>query len=119
MKENLVTSNSKYKFIKTKNQLRKIVMYTSDDCLLRQVHNDFLSFISSRFIPSKFSKGYIKGRSIYDNARVHLYNNYFIKCDIKKFFQNISHAILRDKLFYELNKKHPYQISIVECFDLV
>ena len=116
---NSMNPEVKVSYIKTKNKLRKIVSYHSDDCALRKYHQQVNAFLEQRFIPSIFTKGYVKGRSIYDNAQAHMYNDYFIMLDIKDFFQNISHKQLSSKLFYEINLVQPNQISQRECNDIV
>lgn len=116
---NSMNPDVKVSYIKTKNKLRKIVSYRSDDCALRGYHQQVNAFLEQRFIPSIFAKGYVKGRSIYDNAQAHMYNDYFIMLDIKDFFQNISHKQLSSKLFYEINLVQPNQISQRECNNIV
>ncbi len=106
-------------FIKTKNKRRKIVTYISDECELKKYHIDIVEFIERSFIPSVFSKGYVKNTSIYDNAVSHLYNDYFVKIDVENFFQNINHKKLANNLFYELNRVKQNQITKNECFSLV
>lgn len=105
--------------IKTKNKIRKITTYRSEDCELKQKHRKINSFLQSRFIPSVFSKGYVKGRSIYDNALAHMYNDYFIMLDIKDFFPHICHKQLSEKIFHEINLVKPDQISRKECNDII
>lgn len=107
------------RYIRTKNKIRKLATYRSDDCGLRAKHEKINKFIESRFIPSIFSKGYVKKRSIYHNALAHLYNDYFIMLDIRDFFPHICHKQLADKLFYELNLLSTEQISMKECKDVV
>ena len=105
--------------IKTKNKVRKIITYRSEDCELKQKHRKINSFLKSRFIPSVFSKGYVKGRSIYDNALAHMYNEYFIMLDIKDFFPHICHKQLSEKIFHEINLVKADQISKKECNDII
>jgi len=105
--------------IKTKNKIRKITTYRSEDCDLKQKHRKINSFLQSRFVPSVFSKGYVKGRSIYDNALAHMYNDYFIMLDIKDFFPHICHKQLSEKIFYEINLVKAGQISRKECNDII
>lgn len=105
--------------IKTKNKTRKITTYRSEDCDLKIKHKKINSFIKERFIPSIFSYGYVKGRSIFDNAIAHMYNDYFIMLDIKDFFPHICHKQLSDKLYYEINLIKENQISKKECNDIV
>lgn len=105
--------------IKTKNKIRKIVTYRTDDCELKLKHQKINIFLQERFIPSVFSKGYVKGRSIYDNALAHMYNDYFIMLDIKDFFPHICHKQLSDKIFHEINLVKPDQISKKECNEII
>lgn len=105
--------------IKTKNKIRKIVAYRSDDCDLRIYHQKINVFLEQRFVPSIFAKGYIKGRSIYHNALAHMYNDYFIMLDIKDFFPHICHKQLSEKIYHEINLIKPGQISKKECNDIV
>ena len=105
--------------IKTKSKIRKIVSYCSDECELRQKHQSINNFIQERFIPSIFSKAYIKNCSIYDNVKAHLYNDCFILMDIKNFFHNICHKQLSDKLFFELNLIEENTITRKECNQIV
>ena len=107
------------RYIKTKNKIRKIVAYRSDDCELRIKHEKINAFLSKVFIPSKFSKGYVKGKSIYHNALAHMYNDYFIMFDIKDFFPHICHKQLSDKMFNEINLYSDNLISKKECNDIV
>ena len=86
--------------IRTKNKVRRITTYRSVDCQLRNKHTQIHDFIEARFIPSVFSKGYVKNRSIYHNALSHMYNDYFLLLDIKDFFPHICHAQLTEKLYH-------------------
>lgn len=109
----------KIRYIKTKGKTRKLVTYRSDDCELRSKHEAISKFVETRFIPSLFTKGYVKKRSIYHNALAHLYNDFFIMLDIKDFFPHICHKQLSDKLYHEMNLMVDGQISRKECSDLV
>ena len=105
--------------IKIKNKLRKIMTYISYDCELYNKHIIIKKFLEDNFIPSDFSKAYIKNRSIYHNALSHMYNDNFLMFDIKSFFQNISHNKLMNALYFELNKINKNQISMFECKHLL
>jgi len=107
------------RYIKTKNKMRKITAYRSLDCNLRINHQKIYEFIEKRFTPSIFTKGYVRGLSIFHNARAHMYNDYFIMLDIKDFFQRIRHKQLIGKIYHELNLANPQQISKKECIDVV
>lgn len=105
--------------ISIKNRLRNITTYRSYDCELYKKHIIIKKFLEDNFIPSNFSKAYIKNRSIYHNALSHMYNDIFLMLDIKSFFQNISHNKLINALYYELNKINKNQISMFECKHLL
>lgn len=105
--------------IRTKNKVRKILTYRADDCELKKQHRVINNFLNERFIPSIFSKGYVKGRSIFNNALSHMYNDYFIMFDIKDFFPHICHKQLSDKLFREINLINDNQITKKECNDII
>ncbi|WP_316630400.1 reverse transcriptase domain-containing protein [uncultured Ruminococcus sp.] len=116
--------NDKYqdiviRHIKTKHKIRKIVSYRSDDCDLKAYHQRLNQFIEDGFVPSIFSKAYVKHRSIYDNALAHMYNDYFVMLDIKSFFQSISHKQLSEKLYYELNLIKPDRITRKQCNKII
>lgn len=116
---NVQHSDIVIKHIKTKNKIRKIVSYRSKDCELRNQHERINRFLAERFIPSVFTKGYVKHRSIYHNALSHMYNDCFIMLDIKDFFPSICHHQLEDRMFYEINLMNEGQISRKECRELV
>lgn len=105
--------------IKTKNKIRKIVTYRSEECELKIKHKTINDFLKERFIPSIFSYGYVKGRSIFGNALSHMYNDYFIMLDIKDFFPHICHRKLSEKIFHEINLINDNQISRKECNDII
>jgi|GEM_PF-692806 len=108
------------KRIKTKNKIRRIVTYKSAECELRKVHNSIFEYLNINFTNSIFAKAYIKNRSIYSNAKAHMYNDYFIMLDVKDFFNNINHAKLIKRLYFELNNKaNKKSISKLECADIV
>lgn len=107
------------RYIKTKNKVRKIVSYKSDDCDLRIYHQKIADFINDNFYNSLFSKAYVKGQSIFDNAKAHLYNDHFILMDVQNFFYSINHNVLVDHLFIELNKTQNNAITKQECRDIV
>lgn len=112
--------NKDYKisFIKTKGKKRKIITYANEK--VRMEHNEIKAFLEGKLIFSKFTKAYIPYSSIYKNAKSHMYNDIFIKYDIRKFFDNINHKILVEILYEQLNlnsieEKH----STLEVSELV
>ncbi|MDM8365043.1 reverse transcriptase domain-containing protein [Bacillus thuringiensis] len=92
----------KEKYIKRKNKVRKIITYNDES--VREKHSQINRILNEKLMFSKFSKAYIKGTSIFYNAKSHMYNDIFICIDIKKIFNNIDHKILLQTLYYELNK---------------
>lgn len=108
-----MNSDYKIKYIKTKNKIRKIITYDND--IKRKEHQYIAQKINSNFKPSIFSKGYIKEESIYTNAKAHLYNDYYIKTDIKNFFGTINHNVLKKKIYKELKNV----ISPKDCDQLI
>lgn len=92
----------KEKYIKRKNKVRKIITYNDES--VREKHSQINRILNEKLMFSKFSKAYIKGTSIFYNAKSHMYNDIFICIDIKRFFNNIDHKILLQTLYYELNK---------------
>ena len=104
------------KYIKTKNKVRKIVTYTEDGDL-RRYHEEVVKYLAKYTTNSIFAKAYVPHSSIFKNAKAHMYNDVFIKMDIKNFFPNINHKYMAECLFFEINKNT--QISRKECYDIV
>lgn len=92
----------KISYIKTKNKTRKIVSYVDSECELRRQHEFIATKLNDNVNLSLFTQGYAKGHSIYTNALMHINNNYFVKIDIKNFFQSINHKKLINALYREI-----------------
>ena len=107
------------RYIRTKRKVRKIVTYKEDSCALRTLHENALRFVRGSSYPSLFAKAYIPHRGIFENAKAHLYNDIFIKMDIKDFFNSINHEQLATQLFIELNKVSDVFVSRSNCEKLV
>ena len=86
------------KYIRTKSKVRKIVTYKEQDGELRRYHEEVAKFLNKNVKQSVFAKAYTPRSSIYKNARAHMYNDIFLKMDIKNFFPNINHKYL--ELYY-------------------
>lgn len=103
-------------YINKKRKKRRLITYKNEK--IRSRHQKINLKLSKYFKPSIFTNGYTKKRSIYTNAIAHLYNNYFIKLDIKDFFTTLNHNILEKRLYKELmdiaTKKDCKQL-IKEC----
>ena len=104
------------KYIKTKNKVRKIVTYTENG-ELRKYHENVVKYLEKYATNSIFAKAYVPKSSIFKNAEAHMYNDIFIKMDVKNFFPNINHKYMAECLFFELNKNT--QISRKECYSIV
>jgi len=48
--------------------------------------------LKSIYTPSKYAMGFAEGRSVVDNARTHLLQNYVLNLDLKDFFPSIDQA---------------------------
>lgn len=94
----------KIKYIRKKRKIRRIVTYSDNSTEIKNKHIGIKDFLEKNIYMSKFTKAYKKDSSIFKNAKAHMYNDVFIKLDIKDFFQNIDHKILLEILFFELNK---------------
>ena len=89
------------RYIRTKRKIRKIVTYKDENCNLIKIHRNVLDFIRTNSYPSLFAKAYVPKRGIFENVKAHLYNDIFIKVDIKDFFNSINHTKLATQLFVE------------------
>ena len=64
--------------------------------------------ILDRTTPHKYACGFVKGRSILDNARPHVGRKVVIRIDLQDFFPSISHRQVR-KVFEQLG--YPYRVA--------
>jgi hypothetical protein len=112
----LIKTGFSRRYIRKNGKTKSIVVYSDDK--LRQRHKYLKYFIERNTIPSTFAKAYIKNRSVYGMVRAHLYNDFYIKTDIKSFFSNISHDILINTLYYEINKKNKVA-TLQDCSRIV
>ena len=104
------------RYIKTKNKVRKIVTY-SEHGELRKYHKQVVEYLKKNTTDSVFAKAYVPHSSIFKNAQAHMYNDVFLKMDIKNFFPSMNHKYMAECLFFELNKNT--RISRRECYDIV
>lgn len=105
------------RYIKTKNKIRKIITYADDDQGNRVYHEKVVDFLHKHTIDSIFAKAYVRHSSIEKNAKAHMYNDIFVKLDVKDFFNSINHKYMADCLFREINKNT--LISYRECCEVV
>lgn len=105
------------RYIRTKNKVRKIITYGIDDQGYRDYHNKVVSFLQKYTKDSIFAKAYTKKSSIGKNAQAHMYNDIFIKMDVKDYFNSINHQYMAACLYREINKNT--SISYRECCEVV
>lgn len=111
-------SDLKKIIIKTGTKKRVLYTYKSES-QLKNRHTMYLKFMMENFYPSIFTHAYVRKRSIYTNAIVHIKNDYFVKIDVKDFFPSLSHNILANSMYEELNRNNESAISLRQCADIV
>jgi len=107
------------RYIRTKTKVRKLITYISDDCELRKKHSNYLAYIRENTYPSKFAKAYVPNRGIYENAKAHMYNDVFLKMDIKDFFNSIDHDMLKLQLYREIKHAGKTKPDMETCNRIV
>lgn len=105
-------------YIKTGSKVRTLYTYLENSSL-RKRHELYTTFLSDHFIPSTFSHAYTRKRSVFTNAKIHMYSDGFVKIDVENFFPSLNHGYLVNQLFYELNKLRHGTISKSECKQIV
>lgn len=103
---------------KTGKKVRVLYTYKTESALKAR-HVAYLKFMQENFYPSIFTHAYVRKRSIYTNAIIHLNNDYFVKVDVSNFFPSLSHKVLVRAMYEELNRKHGNAISVEECAEIV
>lgn len=68
---------------------------------LKKVQRNILDNVLSGFKVSKYAMAYVKGKSVKDNANMHVNKKLILKLDIKDFFNNISFMDVYNKVFLE------------------
>ncbi|HDR4727485.1 hypothetical protein J0835_01535 [Bacillus cereus group sp. Sample62] len=108
------------KYIRKKGKIRKIITYKDES--IRRLHVQIKEYLEERLIFSKFTKAYVSNSSIFYNAKAHMYNDIFLKIDIKDFFNSINHKILLEVLYSQLNldskQKETTKIEISKLIDV-
>lgn len=69
--------------------------------VLKKVQRNILDNVLSGFKISKYAMAYVKGKSVKDNANMHVNKKLILKLDIKDFFNNISFMDVYNKVFLE------------------
>lgn len=105
-------SKNQYKVhtIKKRNGKDRRVYMASPE--LRYFQDRIKEMVLDRLTPPQYAYAYIKGRSIKDNAEVHLGNDYMLKLDIKDFFESCTSGMVW-KVFEE---KTSYESNVITLF---
>ncbi|MCC9622285.1 hypothetical protein LPB41_11325 [Thalassospira sp. MA62] len=111
--------NSDYKKIVIVKNGKKRFLVTYNNPEVRLKHEAIKRFLEDNIYYSIFTKAYRKKSSIYINAKAHMYNDIFLKYDIKNFFDSIDHKILVQLLHMELNKLNKNSFSLLDVATLV
>lgn len=78
--------------------------------------------LQSLHTPSKFAMGFVKGRSIVDNASVHINQNFVFNIDLKDFFPSIRQARIWKRLQvppFNFNKQLASLIAGLCCMKVI
>lgn len=99
-------------YIKKKNGTdREIVApYPKLAYCQRWIYNNILLKVQIH----KKATGFVKGKSIVNNAQTHLENNYILKLDIEDFFPSI-----KEKQVFSIFKKMGYSSTVSKCLSLL
>jgi retron-type reverse transcriptase len=74
---------------KSNGKIRTIHAVTS---YLKTTQKKTLEFLSNNYSPTRYAKGFVKGSSIIENAKLHRNKKFLLKIDLKDFFPSISFA---------------------------
>lgn len=90
--------------IKKNKKTRILCKYKNNEFGIsaRELHNNLLTTIESKLSLSYCSFAYQNGKSIVSCVNQHRYNNYFLKFDIKDFFNSIDLNLLIDDIIETL-----------------
>ncbi|NFG58609.1 hypothetical protein FC778_07830 [Clostridium botulinum] len=92
------------RIIITNKKKREIVKYRNNDfgMQIRKLHTKIANVLEKIYIFHESSYAYRKRKSIVDCINTHRINNYFLKYDIKSFFNSINKKILLAGVCHEL-----------------
>lgn len=79
--------------------------------ILKRMQRNILNNVLSGFKVSKYAMAYVKGKSVKDNAFIHVNKKIILKLDIKDFFASISFMDVYNKVFLE--EYFPKQVRTV------
>ncbi|CCY46515.1 putative uncharacterized protein [Firmicutes bacterium CAG:822] len=96
---NNIEKNYKKTVILKKDGNKRIIY--EPNYTLKKVQRNILDNVLSGFKVSKYAMAYVKGKSVKDNANMHVNKKLILKLDIKDFFNNISFMDVYNKVFLE------------------
>jgi RNA-directed DNA polymerase len=73
---------------------------------MRMLQKKLYQYLAPKYKPSKFAIGFVEGKSIVENARIHRKNKIVLKFDIKDFFPSITFPRVRGMFM-----THPFNFS--------
>lgn len=91
--------------VKKKNGDDRIIC--APDSRLKQVQRCLNILFQALYTPQENAFGYIKGKSIVDNAKVHVGNRYVYNIDLKDFFSSIHIECVFKRL-----QHHPFNLNV-------
>lgn len=74
---------------------------------LKKIQRALLKYLEGVFIPNQNATGFISGKSIKDNALMHIGKNCIINLDLENFFPSITKDMLKDAIRNELSDSIP------------
>lgn len=98
LSNNIEKNYKKYEISKRNGGKR--VIY-DPNYVLKKVQRNILNNVLSGFKVSKYAMAYVIGKSVKDNANMHVNKKVILKLDIKDFFNNISFMDIYNKVFLE------------------
>lgn len=108
LSNNIEKNYKKYEISKRNGGKR--VIY-EPNYVLKKVQRNILDNVLSGFKVSKYAMAYVIGKSVKDNANMHVNKKVILKLDIKDFFNNISFMDIYNKVFLE--EYFPKQVRTV------
>jgi len=88
---------------------------------LKTIQRSLAFLLSEIFSPSRIAYGFISGKSIIDNAKVHVNRNYVFNIDIKEFFPSIEFGRIKAVMMlppFNCNKEVAFGIASICCTEM-
>lgn len=89
---------------------------------LKYIQSYINELLQNLYSPNDYVTGFVRGRSIVDNAIPHIGHKYILSLDLRNFFSNISEYQVRERLRkppFEFNKHIAKIIANLCCVDLI